>query len=216
VEAVLGELQLGGGGAGEVGGVGPQPQKGLPGILDGGHVGFQRRIAQPPLEDVGDGQHPVQRRADLVAHHRQELRLGGQGALGLQLGLVEGVGQPGHLLGVGAVGGVGRLQQGQRRADARVTPAAHHHEALHDLAGAVGQHVAAELGHRRVALGDQRRGVHQQRDRPQAVERAAVVGGHGHEEGVALDQPYGTAFRIYDSDGQGVGLALEAVVHVLA
>ena len=83
----------------------------MAGILDRVDVGGQFRLGELALQDVGDGQHAVQRRADLVAHDRQELGLGAQRRLGLGLGPTQGVGDLRHLLGVAAIGLAGGLQQ---------------------------------------------------------------------------------------------------------
>jgi hypothetical protein len=86
----------------------------------------QRReviLLQLATHDLGDRKSAVQRRADLVAHHRQEAALCGQGVLGI-------LGEPTHVLGVGRRRGGRRLQQRERRAHAGTAAGAGHDEPL--------------------------------------------------------------------------------------
>ncbi len=199
-------------GAREIQRVGQEAQQGLAGIEDGLDVGRQLVLADAPRQDVGHREHAVQGRADLVAHHRQELRLGVQRRLGLGLGRLERVGELGHLQGVVAVGAAGGLEQGQRAADAGVLAVLHHDEALHQLRRPLGQDLTGEHHEADVALHHQGLGVHQHRDGTLGVEGAAIFGGHADEEGVALDDADRSARAIDHRQGQHVGFALEALV----
>ncbi len=198
--------------AGEIEGVGQQAQQGLAGVEDGLDVGLQRLLLQPARQNLGHGQHSVQRRADLMAHHCQELGLGVQRRLGLGLGRLERLGQLGHFQGVVAIGPAGGLQQGQGAADAGVFALVHHDEALHQLRWPFGQDLAGEHHEADVAFHHQGLGVHQQGDRALGVEGAAVFSGHADEEGVALDDAQRPAGLVHHRQGEDIGLPLEALI----
>ena len=125
VEVLLGQLQLAGLDLGEVEHVVEHRQQLLARLADHAQpLALRRRRRSPRCHHLGHGQHAVQRRADLVAHVGQELRLGDVGrvgrvarlhqvlerlaqlaVVGVDLGeqVVEGVGEPQEDVVVGDV-----------------------------------------------------------------------------------------------------------------
>jgi hypothetical protein len=187
----------------------------------GGHAqqGVAQRMAQGVVDrleavqvDEMDGQlvaraSPARQGLDQVFLEQHPIGQLGQGVV---------VGQLGDLHHAAPVGLVGRLQQGQHRADAQIASAVGDDEAAQQVRGAIGQAVAGEVGQGHVGVDHQRLVVHQGRDRAVGVEGAAIFGGHPQEEGVALDQADRAVLIVEHRNDQGVGLFAETLIERLA
>ena len=155
--------------------------------------------------DLGDRQDAVQRRSDLVAHHRQEALLGGQRVLRV-------VGEAGHGLRIGRRG-VGRnLEKRQRRPDAGISARARDDEPLQQFRGALLKHPAAKFVDSHRPIGDQWIGGYPVRDRPARPQRISVLRRHAHQKGIALDQRHWPGFNVHDGNGQQVSIVLESLI----
>jgi hypothetical protein len=179
-------------------------------------VGAADHVGAGVAQDLLAG--PIEQHVGMVVgpfdeHHRRD---------GLDHRGHEGVGLVGAGLGRGqirdapAVGLVGGLQQAQHRTHAQIASAVGDDEAAQQVAGSVRQAVAGEGGQLDVGLDHQRVVVHQHRDRAQGVERAAVLGGHAQEEGVALDQADRPVVGVQHRHDQRVGLFAEPFIQGLA
>ncbi|MNE13854.1 hypothetical protein D3C80_1067050 [compost metagenome] len=191
--------------------VGQQAQQAGARIQDGADVGAQVFLRQLPLHQGGHPQHPVQRRADFVAHDGQELGLGPAGGAGLGLGADQVLGQFAHGLGAALVNGHPRLHDVQTGPDPDIAPARDDDEALQQGAQPRRIHRLEQDVGRGVGLDHHGGGVHQRRDRAPGVEGASELGRQLQGEGVALDQADGPAVGVGHGDDQGVRLGLKAV-----
>ncbi len=167
----------------------------------------QRLLAGPVQQDIAMVVGALDE--DHRGHRLDDRRHEGLGALHIGLG----GGECGHAPAVRLVGG---LQQPQHGAHAQIAAALGDDEAAQQVRGPVGQAVGGERRQLGVGVDDQRLAVHQRRDRAVGVERAAVLGRHAQEEGVAFDDADRSVLVVQHRNNQGVGLFPEALVQRLA
>ena len=153
-------------------------------------------------DHFGKSQNGVQRRAQFMAHQRQEAALGVVGFLGA-------VQCHGQFLAARFQQPHFRAHHGFGGAKAQIAPAGRHHKTFRQGVGAIRQHRGAEIGDAEMFIDRQRVGAGQLQDGLLAVKFGRILPGIARQEHQPVDQPHDIAAAIDNGHRRRVGIGLQ-------